>query len=456
MIIKKIIPLFALLVSLTLQAQKKLIPVSASALSGISLPEGSKEDKRFLSVVAGKALLETETKKSGSTVSKTEILVLPPTPDPAVTTDSIKQLFQTAGWTLIPGTDQTNYWLERNGTRLIAYFSSSKKENSLYLGETTGQLPGTHPANTDPQQPQQPDPIQGGQQGLPQDNQQGNTQPPQQVTQPASGSSGIIISTSNFDDGWIARPQADWVQVSKNNLTAYIHYAISLPDELRSGDGDPILNYFWNLLITPRYNVSSLWKMPFDPYAYKRTYYMEGTATENQTGQTVYLAFRILINSGIATCIEISGPSKDQYQALFPDLDKVANMTTYNRFAVSPDDVTGLWKESTGGFAQYYNVYNGNYAGMNAVSINTQFRIGTDGNCSLEHKGAGGMVGNQQFFSEKYAGRYTMSNWEFSFTDQNGKLNAYHIYYQAVKNGRILYMQNKQFTGQEYFLMKAE
>ena len=93
---------------------------------------------------------------------------------------------------------------------------------------------------------------------------------------------------------------------------------------------------------------------------------------------------------------------------------------------------------------------------MNAVSIKSQLTIGTDGQLLLEHNGAGGMVGNQQFFSEKYNGPYTLNNWDISFTDQNGKQTAYHAFYQAVKNGRILYLQNKQYSGQEYFFIKTE
>ena len=183
---------------------------------------------------------------------------------------------------------------------------------------------------------------------------------------------------------------------------------------------------------------------------------MEATATDNNTGQQVFLAFRIIVNDGIASCIEIKTTTKNEYVLEFPNLNKVAAMSGYNRFAISSTDIPGKWVESKGGFAQYYNVYNGNYAGMNAVSIQSQLTIGTDGQLLLEHKGAGGMVGNQQFFSEKYNGPYTLTNWDISFTDQSGKQTSYHAFYQAVKNGRILYLQNKQYSGQEYSFVKSE
>lgn len=450
--------------TLLVQAQKKLVPVSQSPLTGISLPAGAKQDSRFLSELAGKALLEMETKKAGSTIGKTEFLSIPSTTDVQATKDSLKMLLQAAGWTISPSvTGDLHYaWIDRNSIRLVMYLESNKKEISLYFGETNGlagnQQQQTMPQQTDPQQTQQQDPQQQtGQQQTQQGNQElGGTNPPVNNIPPAAGSAGIRISTTNFDDGWVATPQADWVQLKKNNLTTYLHYAIALPDDLVSGDGDPILNYFWNRLITPRYAVSNVQKMPFDPYAYKRTYYMEASATDNSTGQNGFLAFRIMINSGIVSCIEINAPSKEEYHVQFPDLDKVAAMAGYNRFAIDQSDITGLWKESSGGFAQYYNVYNGSYAGMNAVSISSQLTLTPAGQFLFEHKGASGMVGSQQFFSETYNGNYTISFWDIQTTDQNGKSTAYHAYYQAVKNGRILHLQNKQYSGQEYHLVKTE
>lgn len=445
---------------LYLQAQKKLVPVSQSPLTGIALPAGTKQDSRFLSELAGKTLLEMETKKEGVTIGKTELLVLPPSGNLASSFDSLKQVLQGAGWMITPVlSGLTDYfWIDRNNVRLITYLSGNKKEINLYFGESNGQAVQSQPVYTPPSDAQQPQQVNQPDPPVQQNNQppaiQDNQPPP--VLQSNTGSSGITISTTNFDDGWVASPQADWVQLTKNNLTVYLHYAISLPDELRSGDGDPILNHFWNLLIVPRYAISNLQKLPFDPYAYKRTYFMEATGTDNNTGQPVYVALRILIDNGIVSCVEIKANSKEEYAQEFPNLDKVANMTGYNRFAISPADITGKWTRSSGAFAQYYNVYSGNYAGMNAVSITSQLTVGTDGQLLLEHKGASGMVGNQQFFSETYNGPYTLTNWDLSFTDQQGKQTAFHAFYQAVKNGRILYLQNKQYSGQEYFFVKAE
>jgi hypothetical protein len=94
---------------------------------------------------------------------------------------------------------------------------------------------------------------------------------------------------------------------------------------------------------------------------------------------------------------------------------------------------------------------------MYGVSITSQLILGSDGTYRFEHKGASGMAGNQSFFSEKYAGNYSINGyWDITLTEQSGKISEYSAFYKAVKNGRVLYMQNKKYTGQEYYLVKTK
>ncbi|MDZ7650958.1 MAG: hypothetical protein U5K54_29600 [Cytophagales bacterium] len=73
---KRLFLLFLLCALVTVaQAQKKLIPVTKSALTGIGLPNGSKQDSRILSVAAAATLLEMEINKTDTKVQNTEVLV---------------------------------------------------------------------------------------------------------------------------------------------------------------------------------------------------------------------------------------------------------------------------------------------------------------------------------------------------------------------------------------------
>jgi hypothetical protein len=148
---KKIIPLLVLLTfSINLCAQKKLVPVTQSEMTGIQLPEGSKKDGRFLSDLAGKVLLELESKKANAGINKLEILELPPVAQTNFTADSLVERLAAAGWTIVQVNDDTKYvWIQKESRFLMAYFSMDKKNTALYFGE-----PST-PPNLQSAQPQE-------------------------------------------------------------------------------------------------------------------------------------------------------------------------------------------------------------------------------------------------------------------------------------------------------------
>ncbi len=136
-----------MLAGITVKAQKKLVPASQSLLTGIALPAGSKQDGRLLMELSGKALLEIETKKVNTTITKTEVFYLPATAagaDP----DSIVQQLTVLGWKIIPVQGDDKFvWLQKDNRYIITYFSLNKKNNDLYFGEVAN-APATGNNNT--------------------------------------------------------------------------------------------------------------------------------------------------------------------------------------------------------------------------------------------------------------------------------------------------------------------
>jgi hypothetical protein len=125
------------LLALSLSAQKKVIPVTQSALTGIALPTGSKQDKRLLSEVTAQILLETESKKANTGIKNTEVLYLPSLSSSGFNADSLVNLLSAAGWEVIPIESDDKYvWLRRNGQYIIAYFFMAKKDTQLYFAES--------------------------------------------------------------------------------------------------------------------------------------------------------------------------------------------------------------------------------------------------------------------------------------------------------------------------------
>ncbi|MFA5330548.1 MAG: hypothetical protein WC384_22340 [Prolixibacteraceae bacterium] len=141
---KKIFILVLILSSALMSvAQKKLVPVTESAFTGIALPAGSLQDKRMLSVSVANALMDAESKKSGKTVSKTEVFVLPPATSSGFDANKVIDNLTEKGWEISVNEDDNKYaWLQRGNQSVIMYFSMNAKETSLYFA-----LDATSPQN---------------------------------------------------------------------------------------------------------------------------------------------------------------------------------------------------------------------------------------------------------------------------------------------------------------------
>jgi hypothetical protein len=274
------------------------------------------------------------------------------------------------------------------------------------------------------------------------------------VVTDAAGMSGIITSTTNFDDGWVAQPFADYVRVTKQPITVLLHYAFAVDDEMRYNDMTSVV---WNRLIVPRYRTSNLRVFQNEQFAYNKTYFMEGDALEVSTGKSCYVGLRILVSNGIARCIEIISPSMAAYQKEFPNQEKVESMGNYNKFAVTAGDIPGTWEESSSSGIDMYNTVTGSYAGMNMTASAHSFVFKGDGTYSSNHKGAYGMVGSTKFYDQKYNGKLTVSPWELTMTNRfEGKTDVFLCQYEAVRGGRVLHLTDKTAEGIRYGLVRVK
>jgi hypothetical protein len=223
---------------------------------------------------------------------------------------------------------------------------------------------------------------------------------------------------------------------------------------MRRGSLLPIL---WNQLIVPRYNVSSVRELANETLTYSPVYFYEAEAVDKATGRRSNLGFRVVVASGVASCIEIVAPSKAERERLFPAQEKIEAMLNYNKFAVAQADLVGTWDESTSSALNMYNSVTGAYAGMSTTAASNSFVFNADGTYSSRHAGAFGMTGNMRVYDQKYNGRLTVSPWEITLTDRfDGKTDTFWAQYQAVRGGRILYLTNKAATGIRYALARTK
>ena len=440
-------------------AQKNLQPASSSTVAGIPLPANTKADKRLLIRVAAKTTMDLEAADSNWMLSDNyEVFQLPVGSNNDIS-DSIITALEDNGWQLLINEHNNKWGLASKGSRrLMIYFETAKKESWLYIAEIAqGQAtkPAATPTPATPQ-PATPQPVQPA----------NPVQPVQPATPVASGT--YQFHTTNFDDGWTATVQADWVAVQKNNLQVLLHFFNDKID-MSSGDSKTITSNAWNVLVAPRYKAMSQFYLFGGNLSFNRTTAISAYMTDMQGKQWYVVLFR----KGNSGWMEFIAPDKNAFmQEYIMDISeansekliwsgedewkKMLAMENRNKFAVAPADLMGNWSESSGSYAQMYNVYTGNYAGMNAVSSSAEFWIAADGSYKSQHSGASGMVGSQTFFTQKYNGRYTMNgNWEVSFTNRhNGKTDTYWCQFEIVRGGRILHLQDKTASGMQYHLTK--
>jgi hypothetical protein len=434
-------------------AQKNVIPVSGSAITGISLPAESKQDKRMIFVSATKILLEMVSKKQGAGISKVELLYLPAT----YTLDSLKTTLQNANWTIaaVDG-EKDYYWLQQNNRQVLSRFSAEKKGMDLYFGEAeqavtniTSTTPvvtvNTENTNTIPVNNTPPVEIQ-------------NTAPPVPNDVPLVSATGFTFTTTNFDDGWISTVQEDWVQVTKGSIKILIHYPNAKADAynsvLKEGDYNA-----WNTLVAPRYsNMSNFeWK---SIQSWQSITFVEADATETATGKKVHIVlFKEHYSNGSGAYLEFITDTKAGYENEFGAYrqesygwEKTANMQFRNKFAIGASDLTGTWTNNFTGMTQYVNAYTGASAGADTHASSQKFIFGENSTYKWDIAVANGFVGNIKFQSAKSNGKYTMPGaWQIHFSEMEGKPKTYDAYFSCVKWSRLLWLSDVTYPGYSAF-----
>ncbi|RYG40301.1 MAG: hypothetical protein EOO01_27635 [Chitinophagaceae bacterium] len=267
-------------------------------------------------------------------------------------------------------------------------------------------------------------------------------------------------NTTNFDDGWISMIQADWVNVSKGSITTLLHF----PKEgtVFQADPDVLTNAAWNILVAPRYSNISNYKTSYIS-DYIRQYYGMASAVENSTGKPVF----ILLFRSEGGWIECVAPDKNAFIQEFkfdpeainynsePAISKpVSKMANYNKFAVAAADLdnTGEWSANFSSNTFYSSYYTGAYLGMSTYTSYEWYDFGKNQSYKWEIGGGTFQGGQNNFKSAKGSGTFKLVNeWKMHFTNKSGKAKNYDAYFTAIKNGRVLWLNDADYKGSGIF-----
>ncbi|CAN5324749.1 hypothetical protein BH10BAC4_BH10BAC4_24450 [soil metagenome] len=435
------------------RAQSKLTLINKSELTGIGLPEGSKQDKRIFPVAAAQTLMEMEANDYGIKVSENiEVFSLPP----SATNEFKNQVLQRAkelGWQVTQPRPQSKFYqIQKNSQQLLLYLESGKKETSFYVAPINAPIETTA---TQVAQTTQTTQVKETIISTPVKVTTVITAPA--VTNPepvkkATTSGNFKFNTTNFDDGWISTEQENWVEVTKGNVKALIHYPNKITSEYYS-DGDEAKRIAWNTLVAPRYTNLQNYFIGRNTLSYIQASFISGTLTENQTGRTVYVALFKRDNSawiefvaqdinsfGEVTGFDVSKLNGAVQDEAWSPLQKIDG---YNKFAVAASDLTGKWSNQFSGMQQYVNAYTGADAGATSYASAQSFEFLVDGSYHWQISTAGGVVGNLKFNGAKSNGKFSMANnWQINFSDLEGKPRLYNAFFSCVKGARVLWLQD--------------
>jgi hypothetical protein len=272
-----------------------------------------------------------------------------------------------------------------------------------------------------------------------------------EISQPARKSS-FQFSTTNFDDGWTSIEQEDWVLVAKGNTKVLIHYPNQSADKYNSVLMDGLKNA-WDVLVAPKYSSAS--NMQFRPITgWQSIEFGEANLVEKTTGKNVYVVlFKVNYSNGSGRYLEFIAPNKTAFEQEFgayhessSGWEKMEKMATYNKFAVAPSDLNGVWKNNFSGMTQYVNAYTGASAGADTHASAENFVFGAGNTYKWDLGVASGMVGNIKFQSVKASGKFSVpNNWQITFSNIEGKPRTYNASFSAVKGARILWLDGTAF-----------
>jgi hypothetical protein len=126
----------------------------------------------------------------------------------------------------------------------------------------------------------------------------------------------------------------------------------------------------------------------------------------------------------------------------------LANMTGYNRFAVAASDLKGKWTSDFTGIQQLYNVYTGDYAGMNINQSNEEFVFSTGNSYNWKLLAVNGVVGNAKFTEVKSSGQFSVPNiWQIYFSKIETGPRTFHAFWSCIKGARVLNLLDAKAPG---------
>lgn len=393
-------------------------------------------------------LFSTESAQTGCTPGKAEVYTIP---GDTYDLNALKKALATLGYSLDPlPSDDKIYLANGNGQKFMVYYSKESGWSDLYIASC---IPGAEPGPV-------PSASGSGQTaGIAPPVNDPATTPPAPV-QASAGISGFQFNTSNFDDGWVARIEPEWVIVENGNARVYLFFVLPYNSDKFSGTGMVDRDYYWDDHVARIFSATGKrYKDDGEFVSALQPKYVEGNGIDPKTGDPCFIAMHLAVGVNAAMITVASFPDEQSFRQQFPRANDrytsdLAAMSRYNKFAIGPRDLPGTWQSGGTQMTQWYDARTGAYAGATLAATSATFIFMDKGRYESIHNGATGAVGAMNSFQQEYKGTYSVTNWEITATGRyEGRTDKFDAHLQAVRGGRLLFLNDNK--GGKYLLVKV-
>ena len=257
-----------------------------------------------------------------------------------------------------------------------------------------------------------------------------------------------------MDVGWFVEATNDYMQYTKPDIKVVEYFLTETPY--------PNKDQFWQQILSRYFSADTYYFNETGP-SYFSFEFAWANAVYKSNSQPYFIAWLVDYNVPAAYLAICS--SEAVFRNHFPDNKMLGEMQRYNNFPVDARQIQGEWADSNFGGAQMYEVSTGNYAGMAIASAANSYLF-SGNNFRFFTQGATGMVGTAKTFQLEETGIFDVNGYNLvtnitSRTDQMTNTTIakqesveYSVAFKFAKNAKVLFMQNKKFTGMTYNLVR--
>lgn len=252
----------------------------------------------------------------------------------------------------------------------------------------------------------------------------------------------------------------DWVQLTSDNITVWLHYTVPIgAGGVSHTDGDGWEDALWRRFVLPYFEPTGPVEMPYRNTIGKMGLpeLAQGPARQRATGAEGYVAMIAHPENGTYSPVVAFGPSREALEKVFEKIENAYFAQKHNYFPLDQQRLQGTWSEAGGATNNYYSTATGLYVGSAGAVSSTKYAFGPGTSYTAEFKGAVGMVGAMQTYQQKESGTFSLDGPHVMTTrPQKGDATTFDAGLIAVRGGWMLQIINQQATGLKYRLVRVK